>query len=66
MDLAIAMTEQEVAKEMQLDEITDRPWHIQQKFKMLTYFYRASSAIEGFGVNEGINWLTEMIKRKKK
>ena len=29
MDLAMAMSEQEVAKEMQLDEITDRPWHIQ-------------------------------------
>jgi ADP-ribosylation factor-like protein 6 len=29
MDLAIAMNEQQVAKEMILDEITDRPWHIQ-------------------------------------
>ena len=29
MDLAMAMTEQEVAKEMQLEQITDRPWHIQ-------------------------------------
>jgi signal recognition particle receptor subunit beta len=29
MDLAMAMTEQEVAKEMGLDIITDRPWHIE-------------------------------------
>lgn len=29
MDLPMAMNEQEVAKEMQLDTITDRPWHIQ-------------------------------------
>lgn len=29
MDLAMAMTEQEVAKELQLDLITDRPWTIQ-------------------------------------
>lgn len=29
MDLAMSMNESEVAKEMQLDQITDRPWHIQ-------------------------------------
>ena len=29
MDLQMAMTEQEVAKELQLDSITDRPWHIE-------------------------------------
>lgn len=29
MDLGIAMNEQEVAKEMQLYELTDRAWHIQ-------------------------------------
>ncbi len=28
MDLGIAMKEQEVAKEMQLYDITDRAWHI--------------------------------------
>ncbi len=54
-DLANAMTEAEVMKEMQLDQITDRPWHIQ-----------ASVAKEGIGINEGINWLTDIIKRKKK
>jgi len=47
-----ARTQQELASEMELDRITDRPWHIQ-----------ASSAIEGTGVNEGINWLSEIIKR---
>jgi ADP-ribosylation factor family len=39
---------------MQLTEITDRPWNIQ-----------ASSATEGFGVDEGINWLSEQIKKGK-
>ena len=27
---------------------------------------RASNAVEGQGVTEGINWLSEIIKRKKK
>ena len=52
MDLGIAMTEQEVAREMGLPEITDRAWCIQ-----------ASSATEGFGVDEGITWLSEQIKK---
>jgi hypothetical protein len=29
MDLGIAMSEQEVARELDLHNITDRPWHIQ-------------------------------------
>lgn len=29
MDLGIALNESEVARELQLDDITDRPWHIQ-------------------------------------
>lgn len=29
MDLAMAMTEQEVANSLKLDQITDRPWHIE-------------------------------------
>jgi ADP-ribosylation factor-like protein 6 len=29
MDLPFAMSEVEVAKELALDEITDRPWYIQ-------------------------------------
>lgn len=28
MDLGMALSEQEVAREMQLHDITDRPWHI--------------------------------------
>ena len=50
MDLGQAMTEGEVAKEMQLHQLTDRQWHIQ-----------SSSATEGFGVEEGINWMTQII-----
>jgi ADP-ribosylation factor-like protein 6 len=53
-DMASCMPEQEVANEMHLDEITDRPWNIQ-----------ASSATEGFGVDEGINWLSEQVKKNK-
>jgi len=48
------MTEGEVAKEMQLHHITDRQWHIQ-----------SSSATEGFGVEEGINWMSEIINKNK-
>eukprot|EP00347_Sterkiella_histriomuscorum_P012474 403368439 len=55
MDLAMAMNEQEVAGEMQLPTITDRAWHIQ-----------ASSATEGTGISDGINWLSEIIKRNKR
>ena len=53
-DLPNAKNEQELAMHMKLDQITDRPWHIQ-----------GSSAVDGTGVTEGINWLSEIIKRKK-
>jgi len=67
MDMAMSMNESEVAKEMQLDQITDRPWHIQYSFSdWNNALYRASSATEGTGINEGINWLSEIIKRNKK
>jgi len=49
-DLPQAYSESDIAGHMQLEKITDRPWHIQ-----------ASSATTGMGVNEGMNWLTEMI-----
>ena len=51
-DLPTAHSQQEIASQLKLEEITDRPWHIQE-----------SSAKEGTGVNEGINWLTEIVKR---
>ena len=51
-DLASAFSQQEIATRLKLEQITDRPWHIQE-----------SSAIQGTGINEGINWLTEMIKK---
>lgn len=44
---------QEIAEAMRLSNITDRPWHIQE-----------SNALSGQGVNEGLSWLTEIIKRK--
>ena len=52
-DLPNAHSQQEIAQHMHLGEITDRPWHIQE-----------SNAVTGQGVDEGINWLTEIIKRK--
>lgn len=54
MDKAEAKSPGEVAKELALDGITDRPWTIQK-----------CSAMEGWGVHEGLNWLTDIIKRKK-
>ena len=52
-DLPNSHSQQEIAAQMRLDQITDRPWHIQE-----------SNALDGSGVSEGINWLSEIIKRK--
>jgi hypothetical protein len=53
-----------------LEQITDRAWHIQYILfyiaRITVFFYRASNAIEGSGVADGINWLSEIIKRNKK
>ena len=54
-DVNGAFDDKEVAERMQLNQITDRPWHIQ-----------SSSALKGTGVNEGISWLSEVMKKKKK
>ena len=53
-DLPQAHSQQEIAEQLYLDRITDRPWHIQQ-----------TSAINGQGVEEGISWLSEQVKKKK-
>ena len=53
-DLVNAASEQEIAGHLKLERITDRPWHIQ-----------ASSALTGMGVNDGINWLSEMVQRNQ-
>ena len=55
MDLSSAMTAVEVSQSLELFRITDRPWHIQ-----------ACSALQGDGIDSGMNWLSDIIKRNKK
>ncbi|KAJ9521362.1 ARF-like GTPase [Haematococcus lacustris] len=50
-DLLGAMTADEVAVELNLTAIRDRPWQIQ-----------ACSAREGSGLSEGMEWLMKIIK----
>ena len=47
MDINEAMEAADVANELELENITDRPWTIQ-----------ACSALRGDGIDEGMNWLT--------
>eukprot|EP00826_Nyctotherus_ovalis_P032379 TRINITY_DN2608_c0_g3_i1.p1 TRINITY_DN2608_c0_g3~~TRINITY_DN2608_c0_g3_i1.p1 ORF type:complete len:175 (+),score=28.43 TRINITY_DN2608_c0_g3_i1:82-606(+) len=54
MDLESAYAEEEVAKVLDLDGIKDRPWNI-----------FASNALTYQGVEEGINWLSEKLLKKK-
>jgi signal recognition particle receptor subunit beta len=51
-DSNTAKAAQDIADQMELNNITDRPWQIQ-----------ASSAMTGMGVQEGMDWLAEMLKR---
>ena len=50
MDLSTAMNASDVANELELDRITDRPWSI-----------KGCSATSGSGIDEGMNWMTAMI-----
>jgi len=34
--------------------------------RALKLLLRESNALDGYGVNEGMNWLSEILKRKKK
>ena len=49
-DLEFSMSAPEVANGLGLDNITDRPWHIQ-----------ACSAITGDGIDLGMNWMTQKV-----
>lgn len=49
-----ALSASEVSKELSLVELKDRSWSIV-----------ASSAIKGEGINEGLDWLTEVIKEEQ-
>ena len=50
MDLQNSMSHIDVSNELELHNITDRPWSI-----------LGCSAKTGKGVDEGMNWLTEII-----
>lgn len=53
-DLPQAHEEAEIANQLGLEGLTDRPWHIQN-----------SDALKGTGVDAGLAWLCEVLKRKK-
>lgn len=55
MDLPTALTPVECVNQLELDTITDKPWHI-----------AASNAISGEGLEEGITWLSEQMSRQQK
>ena len=50
MDLNVAMQPAEVCSNLELENIVDRPWHIQ-----------GCSAKTGEGVDYGMNWLTNIL-----
>eukprot|EP00002_Diphylleia_rotans_P007429 TRINITY_DN1697_c0_g1_i1.p2 TRINITY_DN1697_c0_g1~~TRINITY_DN1697_c0_g1_i1.p2 ORF type:complete len:183 (+),score=45.54 TRINITY_DN1697_c0_g1_i1:105-653(+) len=50
MDMPNGMTPVECVQGLELDKLTDKPWHI-----------TASNALTGQGVEEGINWLAAHI-----
>mmetsp|Transcript_18453 Transcript_18453/g.20614 ORF Transcript_18453/g.20614 Transcript_18453/m.20614 type:complete len:119 (+) Transcript_18453:177-533(+) len=52
-DLPYALNESEIASEFELDNISDRNWHI-----------AASNALSGDGITEGIDWLAKMLPKK--
>ncbi len=47
------MSPLEVSDSLELDNITDRPWSIQ-----------ACSAKSGNGVDQGLNWITDKLKKE--
>ena len=51
-DLPYALNEGEIAEQFELDNISDRNWHIE-----------ASNAISGEGVKEGIEWLAKNMTK---
>ncbi|RYH29782.1 hypothetical protein EON65_07345 [archaeon] len=78
MDLAGAVSPDECMDELGLDLIRDRAWQIKyailaiimQSYYFLKFFdclrCRASNAITGAGIDEGIEWLCQAIARKGK
>eukprot|EP00349_Pseudokeronopsis_sp_Brazil_P007994 CAMPEP_0202964528 /NCGR_PEP_ID=MMETSP1396-20130829/8609_1 /ASSEMBLY_ACC=CAM_ASM_000872 /TAXON_ID= /ORGANISM="Pseudokeronopsis sp., Strain Brazil" /LENGTH=57 /DNA_ID=CAMNT_0049686695 /DNA_START=367 /DNA_END=540 /DNA_ORIENTATION=- len=54
MDMPMAMSLDEIKKELGVETIKDRLVHIEP-----------SSAKEGYGINEGISWLSELLQKKR-
>lgn len=54
-DLPHAHPCEKVAESLELDKLEGRQWHIQ-----------SCDAVSGTGVDEGIKWLTETLKKVKK
>jgi len=55
MDLPTSLTPVECVQQLELDQITDKPWHI-----------AASNALTGEGVDDGISWLGEQMARRQR
>ena len=53
-DLPNVMTTTEMTEKLEVHSLTDRKWHVQ-----------AASANSGDGLYEGLDWLSEQIKKKK-
>lgn len=54
MDVPGALSPVECSQQLELERISERPWHI-----------TPSNAITGTGVNEGLKWLASHITIKK-
>ena len=62
MDLPLAYDESEVSRELKLEIITDRSWNILLFNCFLILILNSpSNALNGEGVHEGMNWLTEKL-----
>ena len=55
MDLPTSLTPVECVQQLELDQITDKPWHI-----------AASNALTGEGVDDGISWLGDQMARRQR
>lgn len=70
MDLAAAMTASECMQELDLAQITSKPFHItyvSPEFRLLILTTTsASNAISGDGIDEGISWLANQLSKKSR
>merc|ERR1711988_180919 len=55
MDLPMALSPVDCVQALELDKITDKPWHI-----------TASNALTGEGLDEGVTWLGDQMARMAK